>query len=235
MARSPVRGKSSQLPLVLPHKPLLKADNLHVGRSNRDAVAWLEAWPAWPAPALVIHGPPACGKSHLLHIWGDQSGAAVATPDTVLRSEPPSLVAGQAAIAIDDAENLTGTAGEQTLLHVYNLLAERGGHLILAARRPASAWPLKLADLSSRLRAAPSVAVGEPDDQLLADVIIKLLKDRQLDIGDDVVRYAVLRMERSFDAAGRLAAALDAASLAARRPISVPLAKTVVDDLFTAE
>ena len=159
----------------------------------------------------------------------------MATPDTVLRSEPPSLVSGQAAIAIDDAENLAGTAGEQTLLHVYNLLAERGGHLILAARRPASAWPLKLADLSSRLRAAPSVAVSEPDDQLLADVIIKLLKDRQLDIGDDVVRYAVLRMERSFDAAGRLAAALDAASLAARRPISVPLAKTVVDDLFTAE
>ena len=153
----------------------------------------------------------------------------------ILRSEPPSLVAGQTAIAIDDADQLAGTPAERTLLHVHNLLAERGGHLILAARRPASAWPLKLADLSSRLRAAPSVAVGEPDDQLLADVITKLLKDRQLDIGDDVVRYAVLRMERSFDAAGRLTAALDAASLASHRPLSVPLAKTVLDDLFPAE
>ena len=33
------------------------------------------AGPTWPAPALVLHGPPGCGKSHLARIWAARVGA----------------------------------------------------------------------------------------------------------------------------------------------------------------
>ena len=44
-----------------------------------------------------------------------------------------------------------------------------------------------------------------------------------------MVSFMVARMERSFGAARRLVAALDAAALAERRNITVPLARQVLE------
>ena len=76
--------------------------------------------------------------------------------------------------------------------------------------------------------AAPAVAVGPPDDDLLGAILVKLFADRQVRVGTDVIRFLVTHMERSFDAARRLVADLDAAALAARRRITVPLARRVL-------
>ena len=46
-----------------------------------------------------------------------------------------------------------------------------------------------------------------------------------------MIAYLLPRIERSFAAAGRLAAAVDKASLAQRRPVTVPLVRTVLQDL----
>jgi len=59
-------------------------------------------------------------------------------------------------------------------------------------------------------------------------VLVKQLSDRQLRVPPDTVRYVVTRLERSLAAVGRIAAALDAAALAARRPLTVPLAREVM-------
>jgi chromosomal replication initiation ATPase DnaA len=47
-------------------------------------------------------------------------------------------------------------------------------------------------------------------------------------VDDDVILYALPRIERSFDAARRLVADLDAAALGARRRISVALLRDVL-------
>jgi chromosomal replication initiation ATPase DnaA len=57
---------------------------------------------------------------------------------------------------------------------------------------------------------------------------VKLFADRQLKIDDGVLAFLLARMERSFDAARRAVAALDAAALAERRNITVPLAREVL-------
>ena len=87
---------------------------------------------------------------------------------------------------------------------------------------------MSLADLRSRLVAAPAVAIGAPDDGLVGALLIKLFADRQLRVGDGVVEYLLARMERSFEAARILVAALDDAALAGRRNITVPLARQVL-------
>jgi chromosomal replication initiation ATPase DnaA len=46
-----------------------------------------------------------------------------------------------------------------------------------------------------------------------------------------VVEFLLARAERSFEAVGRLVAALDDAALAGRRNITVPLAGRVLNDL----
>jgi len=87
---------------------------------------------------------------------------------------------------------------------------------------------VELADLSSRLNAAPTVGIGTPDDGLIAAVLVKLFADRQLRVSTDVIEYAVKRMERSLAAARKLVKALDALALAERREITVPLVRRVL-------
>ncbi|MGH6944221.1 MAG: HdaA/DnaA family protein, partial [Geminicoccaceae bacterium] len=129
---------------------------------------------------------------------------------------------------LDPAEPVSD---ELALLRFYNRLNESGGSALLTAHRPVAAWPLGLADLASRLRAAPSVAIGAPDDALLGALLVKHLNDRQLEVSAGLVAYLVRRMERSFAEARRLVAELDALSLQRRRPITVALARRLVEQI----
>lgn len=219
-----------QLPLDLGHRPALGGEDFLIGAGNAEAVAWLDRWPQWPAPALALYGPPGCGKTHLAHVWRARTGAPLVTPATLDLTALPALIGTARAVAVDDADAAAGNPeAERALFHLYNLAAQAGGHLLLVATTAPAHWPLSLADLRSRLSAAPAVAVGAPDDHLLAALLVKLFIDRQLHPGPEVVHYLTGRMERSADAARRLVAALDAAALAAHRPITVPLAREILD------
>jgi chromosomal replication initiation ATPase DnaA len=213
---------TGQLLLGFEHEAAFGLEDFLPAACNREALAWLERWPDWPAPALVLHGPPGCGKSHLARIWAARSGArsfdAAALPR--FESELPR------AAVLDPAEPI---ADEMALLQLYNRLCEQGGSLLLTARRPVAAWSIPLPDLASRLRAAPAVAIGAPDDDLLAALLVKLFGDRQLAVAEDVIGYLIRRMERSFAAARGLVGALDRCSLQSQRPVTVALARAVLE------
>ena len=62
-------------------------------------------------------------------------------------------------------------------------------------------------------------------------MLVKLFADRQLSVGAEVLTYILGRMERSFAAAHALVAALDRHALAARRRVTIPLARDVMEQL----
>ncbi len=215
----------AQIPLDLGHRPAMGAGDFLVAPCNRDAVAMIDRWPDWPGPALAVHGPAGCGKTHLTHVWRRRSGAvaidrAALTPDTVA-----DRLGGARACVVEDADR---GVDEAALLHLYNLLAGCGGHLLLTGRTPPARWRTRLPDLASRLGAAMAVPVRAPDDALIGAVLVKLFADRQLRVEAAVPAFLVTHMERSFAAARAVVAALDDAALAAKRRITVPLARDVL-------
>jgi chromosomal replication initiation ATPase DnaA len=223
---------SRQLPLDLPHAPALGRDDFLPASSNAAALAWIERWPAWQSYALALYGPAGCGKTHLASIWRARSAAVLVAPSDLAVAEPPQLLGSASACVLDlGAWEAGRSLPERALLHLMNWLAQHEGHLLLCARHAPSRWPIKLADLGSRLSAVAAVEIIAPDDALLAALLVKLLADRRLRTPADVVAYLVPRIERSCEAVGRVVAALDRASLAAQRPVTVPLAQAVLAEL----
>lgn len=209
---------SGQLPLAFDHRNAKGAEDFMPAPCNRDALAWLARWPDWPAPALILHGPEGAGKSHLAAIWAARCRGLDLGPEL---GDVLELDAGRCYL-VDPAEPV---GDEVKLLQLYNRLREEGGSMLLTARRPVAQWGIRLPDLRSRLAAAPSVAIGAPDDELLAALFLKLFDDRQLSVPEPVVRYLLIHMERSFAAARALVDELDRLSLARKRPITIPLAR----------
>ncbi|HXV23562.1 MAG TPA: DNA replication protein [Alphaproteobacteria bacterium] len=216
-----------QLALRLPHRAALGAEDFLVAASNAEAVAWLDRWPDWGMPGLALHGPEGCGKTHLLRVWRARSGASLIQPADLAALEFAALADRPQPIALDAC---IGPLPERELLHLYNLLAAGGRHILLAGRDPPSHWPIALADLRSRLGALPAVAIAPPDDVLLAGILVKLFADRQLRVEAAVIDYLLARMERSFAAAERLVGRLDTLALQLGRRVTIGLARVAIDE-----
>ncbi len=218
----------AQLPLDLGHRPALSDGDFLVAPCNAEAHAWLSRWPDWPSPASVIHGPAGCGKTHLAHLFAARSGAPIIAAARLEVASPPELLAEAKAVVVENCDR--GQLDEAALFHLINLVKESGAHLLLSGREPPSRWKLALPDLRSRLNAMPALTIIAPDDSLLAAVLVKQFADRQIRVGEDLVFYLLGRMERSFEACARMVERLDRAALAARRAVTVPLARKLLEE-----
>jgi len=223
---------SRQFPLPLPHHEAMGADDFLVTAQNADATAWLDKWPEWPEHCLCICGPSGSGKTHLLHVWLAKSGGRLIDAAALDEKDASLLLNDNHVVAIDNAESTAGSAQrEETLLHIFNILREAKGFLLLSSLLPPAQWGIKLADLRSRLLAAPSTTLAPPDDTLLSAMLVKQFRDRQINVGEDVINYLLPRLTRTSAAVRELVGALDSASLAERRGITVALARKLLEDV----
>ncbi|MGE0501280.1 MAG: DnaA regulatory inactivator HdaA [Rhizobiaceae bacterium] len=211
-----------QLPLDLAHDEGRSREDLVVSDANMEAVAAVEGWPDWPVTVMVLAGPRGSGKSHLAAVWAEHSGAAQLDPRHIADAPPGHAL-------IDDAD---GAALDETgLFHLINRARQDGSNILLTARRFPAAWGVRLPDLASRLKAAATVEIREPDDALLAGVIAKLFADRQVDVEPHVVQFVVRRIERSLATAIDVVERLDRAALERQSRITRSLAADVVGAL----
>ena len=193
----------SQLPLEFPIREARDREDFFVAPCNAPAVKWLDSYPDWPMPGLVIYGPEGAGKSHLAAIFS-------ATTDCLV------------------CEDIDRARDDEALLHDYNAAAESGRHILFTSRALVDSFVL-LPDLLSRLKSCPAITIELPDDDFLSALLVKQMADRQLPVDPDVVRYAVTNGERSFKAVRDLVRRLDALSLAQKRRLTIPLIREVLN------
>ncbi|WEK48634.1 MAG: DnaA/Hda family protein [Candidatus Kaistia colombiensis] len=214
-----------QLPLSLPHSAAMTRADFIVGRANQPAVALIDRFPDWPNPVALLVGPVGSGKTHLGQIWKAATGAVEIAARDLATAGLDELVHANPVLVEDLHDE---GVSQPALFHLFNLVRERRASALLTSRKPLHALNFDLPDLASRLRAALPVELQEPDDELLARVIVKLFADRQVTVDPAVIDFISHRMERSLGAANRLVDLLDHEALAAGRPITRQLAATVL-------
>ena len=222
----PRRKAVEQLPLAFSHDAATGRDDLLVSERLAAAVEIVDAWPQWPSPVVILAGPVGSGKSHLANIWKDHSGAVSIHPKAGANA---AVEAANGPVLFEDVDRLGFDDTE--LFHVINSVRENGHSLLMTSRLWPMSWPVELADLRSRLKAATVVEIGEPDEELLSQVIVKLFADRQLYIDDKLVLYIVGRMERSLAAAQTIVERLDRLALARGTRITRGLSAEVLNEL----
>lgn len=219
---------SRQIPFDLPVRTARGREDFLVTPANATALAAVDGWRDWPGGKLALIGPAGSGKTHLAHLWADDSGAQVLAAAQVAQADVDTL-ARAGALVVEDIDTLSrAPAAETALFHLHNLLLESGGRLLLTAATPPTRWPIALPDLASRMQATPLARLEPPDDTLLAAVLVKLFADRQIVVQPSVIAYLLPRMERSLAQAGLLVAELDARALAEGRAITVQLARALM-------
>jgi len=212
-----------QLPLVFAHDAAVSRDDLLISDPLSAAVSIVDSWPQWPSPLVILMGPVGSGKTHLASIWQQKSNAV-----SILAEAGSNAVSAAASgpVLFEDVDRCG--FDETTFFHVINSVREHGYTMLMTTRQWPMSWPVTLPDLRSRLKAATMVEIGEPDDELLAQVLVKLFSDRQLTVDDKIISYIVARMERSLDSAQNIVEQMDHLALGRGVRISRSLASEVL-------
>ena len=82
--------------------PAVGGQDFLVAPSNQEAVNWLNRWPDWQVPAIVIYGPPGCGKSHLANLFLAKSGAILVTPALLRRTGVSRILENVLSCVVED-------------------------------------------------------------------------------------------------------------------------------------
>lgn len=226
-------GAPRQLPLDIEHRTALGRAAFLVSASNAAAVAALDGWRDWPGRRLALTGPARSGKTHLAHVWMQETGAECVAA-AALDEAAAIRLARHGRAVIEDADRLAGLDPaardrcERALFHLSNLAAAEGVWLLLTGRDAPVRWPVGIADLASRLAALPVARLAAPDDMLLSSLMVKLFADRQLKVTPRVIAYMARRIERSCAAAEGMVATLDRLSLERKKPVTLRMVAEVL-------
>lgn len=224
------RGLSTQFRLPLTAAPTWGRDDFAVSAVNSDALARLDAWPAWPEGRLALVGPAGSGKTHLARAWAAQAQAVIIDATGPAGAAPDLAALRGKAVLVEDADRRGEALSDEALFHILNMAGVDGGTVLLTGRVAPLAWETSVADLRSRLNALSVAAIEEPDDVVLEAVLRRAFAQRLLKPDPDLYPYLVSRLPRSAAEAIAAADLLDEAAADRKRELNKALAREVLGD-----
>lgn len=229
-------SETQQIAFKFSSHPYLGREDFMVSDCNYEAVQMIDSWPDWPFFAVCLYGPSGCGKTHLARIFSDKVSVVKHYPykiptiqaKNITLDSPHELFTQNSCLIV---ENLDEHINQEAVFHLYNLYRNEGGFILFTARQAPARLPLTLPDLKSRLNIMPSIEIGEPDDEMLSALILKLFNDRQLLVAPEIIMYMIKNMQRSFTYCNKLVAEIDNISLIRKRAISLNIVKEAINNL----
>ena len=209
---------SYQQTLPLKLLPSYGRHDFIVGESNLEAVRWVDNFSKSKVNGLVIIGPIASGKSHLISTLKNKYKILEAEE---VNEEKINILELKDLII----ENIEKIENHYFFLHIINIVKEKNFKVLLTSRQPIKELNIRLEDLKSRLLAYAHSKILLPTDDVLRGIIIKISKDKGLLLSDTVINYILNHVERSYSIINGFINELDKLSLIRKKKITIPFIK----------
>jgi DnaA family protein len=227
----------SQLPLPISLDEGATFENFHAA-GNRAAVDALKGVAVSGGErALFLWGGDGRGKSHLLQaacrlatasgrraIYLPMSQAVLLDPQVTDNLDSYALV------CVDDVQRVAGIESwQRALFTLFNALADKRGAIVASARNAPNAIKRLLPDLASRLAWGPVFQLEPLNDEDKIVALKQRAARRGFELPEDTAQFLLKRQQRDMRSLCATLDALDTASLAAQRRLTLPFVKSFLD------
>ena len=200
-------------------KPGLAIDDFFVSTSNKKAYTFILNKKIDNKKILLI-GPNKSGKTHLGKIWQKNNNAISYENNFEI------ILNYKKNIFIDD---FLKNINEEQIFHLINHCSINKLTILLTSNKEVFEHNFLLKDLVSRLKTFNLLRINLPDDDLIINLIIKLLHDKQIIIKNkEIFHYILKRIERSYEEIFLLIENIDKLSLEKKRELTIPLIKKLL-------
>jgi DnaA family protein len=212
-------------------------DNFYLGK-NAEIIDLLKRTARGEGERMIyLCGTQGQGCSHLLqacchYAYQNQRTSTYLPLASLVVSHSPEVLSNLESlmlVCIDDLDAIAGKPEwEEAIFHLYNRVYDAGGRIIIAAHDLPKAISIKLPDLVSRL----SWCVVYQLHPLLDDEKLLVLKmranHRGIGLSDEIGKYILTHSPRQMSTLFAALDALDQASLAAQRRLTIPFVKEIL-------
>ena len=232
-----INALSKQLPLIFNRYEEASYENYYTG-NNTEVVAHLQSLVKNPSftENTYLFSCQGIGRSHLLQAachHANQAGMSTIyipllqnqlwTPDVLVGLESISL------ICLDDIQAIAGNViWEEAIFHLYNREQTAHSRLVVTANALPKAIQVSLPDLVSRLSWGVVYQLQALQDQEKLVMLMMRAARRGMTLSEDVARYILTHCPRHMSILISALDVLDKASLAAKRRLTVPFVKEVL-------
>ena len=200
-------------------KPGLAIDDFFVSTSNKKAYNFILNKNIDNKKILLI-GPSKSGKTHLGKIWQKNNDAISYENNFEI------ILNHKKNIFIDDFLN---NIDEEKIFHLINHCSINKLTILITSNKEVFEHNYILQDLLSRIKTFHSLRIDLPDDDLIINLMIKLLHDKQIIINNHAIfQYILKRIPRTYDHIFVLIENIDKLSLKQKRELTIPLIRELI-------
>jgi len=231
------RIHAGQLPLPITLDDGATFDNFHDGPNGEAVAALRQLAQQGGIPVLFLHGADGTGKSHLLQAAcrtavaaGRQAmylpmGQAVLLDPTVVEDFDRFAL-----VCVDDVHRAAGAElWQRAMLSLFDTLKHNGGSFVATARGAPATLKRLLPDLVSRLAWGPVFQLASLSDADKIRALQQRAARRGFELPGETAKFLLNRLQRDMTTLCATVDALDAASLAAQRKLTIPFVKSVIE------
>jgi DnaA family protein len=226
-----------QLPLGLSLQDDASFENFYPGKNIEIIDALKNTSRGHGEKIVYLCGARGQGLSHLLQASCHEAAlhkiSAVYLPTGDLMRQSPEILLGferMQLVCIDDLQCAAQSPQwEEAIFHLYNRVRDTGGSMIIAGNDLPKSLPLHLPDLISRLTWGVIYQLHPLTDDEKSIVLRRRAEMRGITLSEDVAKYLLSHCPRHMTTLFAALDALDKASLAAQRRLTIPFVKEVLE------
>ena len=227
-----------QVPLHFEFRANQTFDDFFPG-SNLEIIAHLQKSIAGNGERQIfLWGQSGLGKSHLLQACCHQAQSRQLSSFYFALScselPDPELLKGLDRfdiVCFDNIEHIAGNpAWEQAFFNFFNLHRDQGHTLILSASCPPNEIAIQLPDFQTRLNWGLTLKIQPLCDNDRITALIFKANQMGFEISPQAGRFLLTHYDRDLSSLWVLLTKLDRASLAAKRKLTIPFLKQILDE-----